>query len=57
MHTKDENMGGPGGEAPRKKKNSNPQIKIFEIFSQTPFLKGGYPKNFFQDGDFEGGYP
>jgi len=27
MYTKDENMGGPGGEAPRKKKNSDPQIK------------------------------
>ena len=36
-----ENMGGPGGEAPRKKQNSDPQIKIFEIFSQDPIFEWG----------------
>ena len=57
MYTKDENMGGPGGEAPRKKKKVIHKQKYFKYFPRPHFWRGGYPKNFFQDGDFEGGYP
>ena len=49
-------MGGPGGKAPQKK-NSDPQIKIFEIFFPDPFFEGGYLKTFFRNPIFEGGYP
>ena len=48
-------MGGPGGEAPRKKKNNDGWIQIFVIFSQDPIFEGGYPKIFFQNPIFEGG--
>ena len=39
------------------RKNSDPQIKIFEIFSPDPFFEGGYLKTFFRNSIFEGGYP
>ena len=34
---------GSGGRSPPEEKINDPQIKIFEIFSQDPIFEGGYP--------------
>ena len=49
---------GVRGAKPPGRKNSDPQMKIFEIFSPDPILEGGYLKTFFRNPIFEGGgYP
>ena len=40
MYTKDENMGDPGGEAPRKKKKWSTNKNILNIFLD-PIFEGG----------------